>query len=78
LRVLARGADEGVFYCYCYPEPGAFRSYPLAVRGATYDERLGEFVLPHALVRAAADPDEYLLTFLRATYAAAVTTARWP
>ena len=72
------GADEGLFYSYAYPEPPAFRTFPLGLDGATYSEELGEFVLPYARVRAAEDPDEYLLQFLNATYQAAARSAQWP
>ncbi|SNR24285.1 DUF5996 family protein [Blastococcus mobilis] len=43
-----------------------------------FDDALGEFVLPYADVRAAADPDEHLLRFLGSAHDAAVGTARWP
>jgi Family of unknown function (DUF5996) len=72
------GADEGAFYAYAYPEPPAFPAYPLEVEGASYDDALGEFVLPYTLVRTAADPDDYLLRFLNATYLAAARSAQWP
>jgi hypothetical protein len=38
---------------------------------------LGEFLLPYEDVRAAADPDEALLAFLRSTYEAAADLAGW-
>ncbi len=71
------GASEGIFYSYAYPEPEAFRDWPLQVEGAAYDEQLGEFVLPYAAVRSAADPDALLLDFSQQTYAAAATLAGW-
>jgi len=72
------GIDYAAFYSYAYPEPAAFPTFALDVDGARYDQTLGEFVLPYALVRAAPDPDEYLLRFLNATYVAAASSAQWP
>jgi hypothetical protein len=45
--------------------------------GARFDSTLGEFLLPYDAVRAAADPDEVLMAFLRSTYAAAADLAGW-
>jgi hypothetical protein len=72
------GDEEGIFYSYAYPEPPGFRAQAIEPADAVYDEALGEFVLPYGKVRQAADPDEYLLEFLRSTYAAATTLGRWP
>jgi hypothetical protein len=47
------------------------------VDGARWDDELAEFVLPHELVRTAAEPDTVLLAFLRSSYEAAATKARW-
>jgi hypothetical protein len=71
------GASEGIFYSYAYPEPDGFRDWPVDVPGAAYDDVLGEFVLPYAEVRAAADPDGLLLRFLERTYEAAADLAHW-
>ena len=71
------GADEGVFYAYAYPEPPGFRTWPVEPAGASYDERLGEFVLPYRVVRTAPDPDATLLSFLQTTYEAAAELAGW-
>jgi hypothetical protein len=45
---------------------------------ARFDEALGEFLLPYADVRGAADPDASLLRFLRSTHDAAARTGHWP
>ena len=68
---------EGVFYSYAYPEPPGFRDADPGVAEATYDEALGEFILPYGVVRTANDPDAVLLHFLQATYEAAADAARW-
>jgi len=72
------GAAEGAFYAYAYPEPEGFRHHAIQPSGTTYDSTLGEFLLPYADVRRAADPDEFLLRFLRSSADAATTLARWP
>jgi len=64
------------FYSYAYPEPPGFRERPV-VKGAQFDTKLGEFILPYDTVRTAKDPDTLLLDFLHGTYAAAADTAGW-
>jgi Family of unknown function (DUF5996) len=72
------GAGEGLFYSYAYPLPAGFAECPVIPEAAYYDKQLGEFVLPYAAVRTAADPDAYLLDFLESTYQAAYRAAGWP
>jgi hypothetical protein len=72
------GAAEGVFYSYAYPVPDGFSEQAVTPDAAYYDHQLGEFVLPYAAVRAAGDPDDYLLGFLESTFQAAYRTAGWP
>ena len=67
---------EAAFYSYAYPEPPGYRERALPA-GARYEPALGEYVLPYARVRAAADPDQLVLDFLAATYAAAADAAHW-
>jgi Family of unknown function (DUF5996) len=71
------GSGEGAFYSYAYPEPDGYRDAPVAPTGASYDEGLGEFVLPYDAVRTAADPDATLTEFLQTTYVAAADHAGW-
>jgi len=66
---------EPMFYSYAYPEPAGFREVRLADGG--FDQGFGEFVLPYADVRAAADPDALLTGFLHSTYEAAADLAHW-
>lgn len=68
--------EEGCFYSYAYPEPPGYRDWPLDSPG-TFDEELGEFVLPYEVVRTSGDPDGTLLSFLQSTYDAAATCAQW-
>jgi hypothetical protein len=72
------GAAQGVFYSYAYPEPDGFRDQRVMPEAAYFDDQLGEFVLPYAAVRAASDPDAFLLSFLDSTFQAAQRLARWP
>lgn len=67
---------EAAFYAYAYPEPPGFREGRVVEEGRFY-ETLGEFILPYAAVRAAADPDTLLIRFLSDTYAAAADAGGW-
>ncbi|WP_124708622.1 DUF5996 family protein [Gordonia insulae] len=68
---------EGSFYSYAYPEPDGFRSARVGPDAASFDESLGEFLLPYTAVREAADPDAALLEFLESTYVAAADAGGW-
>lgn len=70
-------AAEPIFYSYAYPEPDGFRIARILPGPAWFDEKLGEFVVPYSVVRAAADPEAELMTFLHSTYEAAATLAHW-
>jgi hypothetical protein len=70
------GSTEGSFYAYAYPTPEAFGDWPVEPP-AFFDTRLGEFLLPYADVRAAADPDAVVAAFLQSTYNAAAELAHW-
>ena len=72
------GTEEGLFYSYAYPEPAGFREAPVEPEAASFDESLGEFVLPYRAVREAPDPDGALLTFLDSTYSVAAELGHWP
>jgi hypothetical protein len=67
---------QAAFYSYAYPEPPGFREQPVT-SGGYYDAKLGEFILPYAQVRAAADPEVALLDFLVSSYAAAAARGNW-
>ena len=68
---------EPIFYSYAYPEPDGFRRANVQPNAARFDKELGEFVLPYADVRCAADPEAELLSFLNSTYEAAASLAEW-
>ena len=70
-------AAEPIFYSYAFPEPPGFRDGPITPPEARFDADLGEYVLPYAAVRAAADPVATLSAFLESTYALAANLGRW-
>ena len=70
-------AAEPIFYSYAYPEPPHFRDADISPDAARFDGDLGEFVLPYAAVRAAADPAAMLADFLEGTYALAADLGQW-
>jgi hypothetical protein len=69
--------DKPVFYAYAYPEPQAFKNYPIQPPEAFYHTEMGEFLLPYDVIRTAKSPDDVLLSFLQSTYEAAATCANW-
>jgi hypothetical protein len=71
------GIDYAAFYSYAYPTPAQFKNCPVSPDGASFNETLGEFLLPYDTVRRSADPDAALLSFLQSTYEAAATAAKW-
>jgi hypothetical protein len=71
------GSAEGSFYAYAYPAPTGFAQWEVQPADAGFDENLGEFLLPYAAVRAAADSDWVLLNFLESTYDAAAELGHW-
>jgi hypothetical protein len=71
------GSAEGSFYSYAYPQPDGFADWPVTPDAASYDNTLGEFLLPYAAVRSAEDPDAFLLSFFESTYEAAAELAGW-
>jgi hypothetical protein len=71
------GAAEGVFYSYAYPTLPGYADRPVEPSAASWNDELGEFVLPYEAVRTAPNPDETLMTFLNSTYDAAATVGRW-
>lgn len=72
------GSAEGSFYSYAYPEPPGFRAPRPGLEDASYDEALGEWLLPYALVREAPDPDAVLARFLRSSAEHASELGSWP
>ncbi len=65
------------FYSYAYPQPPGFEAAAVRPSAARFHPGLGEFVLPYAAVREAADPSADVLAFLESTYDAAADLAHW-
>ena len=70
-------AAQPIFYSYAYPEPDGFRTASVAPAAATFDETLGEYVLPYEQVRRSAIPETELMAFLQSSYDAAADLANW-
>jgi hypothetical protein len=68
---------EAAFYAYAYPAPAGFAEAAVLPAAARYEASLGEFVLPYAAVRSAADPSADVLAFLQSTYVAAADLGKW-
>ena len=75
----ASGATLGrpAFYAYIYPEPPGFKEASVRPAAATYNEALGEFILPYEDARQADSPDRAIRDFFDSTYDAAATLAHW-
>jgi hypothetical protein len=69
--------DYPAFYSYAYPEPAGYRAAKVQPVAASFNETLGEFILPYDAVRTASDPDQALLEFLQSTYDAAANAGKW-
>jgi hypothetical protein len=72
------GAEDAMFYSYCYPRPEGFAGRKVEPDEAWFDGKLGEFLLPYETVRRSCDPRETLLRFLESTYRAAAEAGGWP
>jgi hypothetical protein len=69
--------DEPAFYAYAAPEPEGFRTARIEPAAAFYSQDFMEFFLPYDAVRTAAAPGDALYAFLRTTYDAGASLARW-
>lgn len=66
------------FYAYAHPKPEGIERAAIRPARAGWSERAGEFLLPYADVRTAADPRAEILAFCESTYDAAATRLAWP
>jgi len=71
------GTDFAAFYSYAYPAPKGFADAQVAPKGAYFDKKLGEFLLPYEVVRESTEPEAMLLAFLESTYRAAAHLGDW-
>ena len=68
---------DAAFYSYAYPAPEGFSQRAVRPAEASFNQALGEFLLPYEAVRTAPDPDASLDAFLQSTYEAAAETGNW-
>jgi hypothetical protein len=66
------------FYAYVSPWPAGFEGADFGVAEAAYDPAAGLVVLPWDAVRAGKSPQDTVLRFADAVYAAAVELGGWP
>jgi len=71
------GFGKAAFYCYAAPAPKGFAEAKAEPVQATYDEKLGEFILLYEDVQQAASPEETLMSFLKSTYVAGAELGGW-
>jgi hypothetical protein len=69
--------EQPIFYAYAVPQPEGFADAKILPAAARYEPTFGEFMLPYDAVREAADPAADILAFMRSTYEAGATLARW-
>ena len=69
---------DAAFYSYTYPAPEGFSKARVTPDAATWNDTLGEFLLPYDAVRTAADPAALLMDFCQSTYEAGADLASWP
>ena len=68
---------DAAFYAYAYPEPPGCATSPIRPSIARYNATLREWVLPHADLVGADDPDATVLEFLQSTYDVASQLGSW-
>ena len=71
------GFGSAAFYCYAAPAPAGLESQQVRPAAASYNTKLGEFVLNYDDLRAEASPEEALMDFLQSSYEAAANLAKW-
>ena len=65
------------FYSYTYPQPTGLGTASIHPAAATYNQDLGEFLLPYDAVQSASSPEQTLLEFFQSTYEAGATLGQW-
>jgi hypothetical protein len=65
------------FYSYTTPEPAGFKTAAVFPKPASYNPKLGEFLLMYDDIRQAPSPESHLLEFLQSTYEAGANLAKW-
>ena len=68
---------EPAFYAYAYPAPPGFEAATVRPSAASYEPRLGEFLLRYDDVRRADSPEHAILDFFRSVYEVAAALGGW-
>ncbi len=68
---------QPAFFAYLYPKPDTIEDVPVQPDEASWDQQLGEFILPYDAVRSSADPARVIRTFLDSTYEACASAGGW-
>jgi Family of unknown function (DUF5996) len=68
---------EPAFYSYMYPAPNGIERAAVKPAKATFNSKLGEFILNYEDIRNSAAPDEMILGFLNSTYEESARIAGW-
>jgi Family of unknown function (DUF5996) len=71
------GFGDGAFYCYAAQAPPGLDKARIQPHAATYDAKLGEFILKYDDLRAESSPEDALLQFLQSSYVEAANLAGW-
>jgi hypothetical protein len=66
------------FYAYVSPPPAGIQAADFGVKEAVYESAAGLVALPWEVVRASKNPQDTVLRFADAVYAAAVKLGGWP
>lgn len=65
------------FFSYVYPTPSGVASLDFG-KDVSFNEQLGECILPYEAVRTSSNPEKTILNFLSKTYTASANLAGWP
>jgi hypothetical protein len=71
------GFDGPAYYAYAAPSPAGLELEPVRPASATWNKKLGEFILMYDDVRQSESPRDALLEFLQSTYEAGARLAKW-
>lgn len=64
-------------YAYMYPEPQGAHSTQVQPASASFNQTLGEFVLPYHDLRQASSPHDAIVEFFQSTYETTAKLAGW-
>ena len=68
---------DPAFYSYTYPKPDGIEEQRIKPAGASWDPKLGEYVLLYDDARKAASPHDAILEFCESTFAAGARLRGW-